>query len=278
VRADDHHRRRDRLPRRTGLQRPAARLPHPAPRRRRAPRPHQPRRPHLRLGDGRRGGAAPGARGGGGAARLHHPGDGGRRHVVPAGGAAASPGRAAQSAADGEGRARAPRAARRLPPPPLPGADGLRGADRRGHRRESVLPKAESRQAAPEDALAARRGAAPPRASRGSHRRRRAAFDLQRRRQRQPPLVHRGERAHRGHRRLRVPVRPPLRLLPRHLLPEGGRFALQVVRQPLPDVVTCLGGGYIASGEAGADRLPLPGCRRGSRSCRWRAPGRCRRR
>jgi D-serine deaminase-like pyridoxal phosphate-dependent protein len=35
-------------------------------------------------------------------------------------------------------------------------------------------------------------------------------------------------------------------------------FALQVVRRPLPDVVTCAGGGYIASGPAGADRLPSP--------------------
>ncbi|MDB5985914.1 MAG: hypothetical protein JWR16_967 [Nevskia sp.] len=35
-------------------------------------------------------------------------------------------------------------------------------------------------------------------------------------------------------------------------------FALQVVRQPTPDIVTCGGGGYIASGPAGADRLPRP--------------------
>jgi len=35
-------------------------------------------------------------------------------------------------------------------------------------------------------------------------------------------------------------------------------FALQVVRRPLPDVVTCAGGGYIASGPAGVDRLPVP--------------------
>jgi D-serine deaminase-like pyridoxal phosphate-dependent protein len=35
-------------------------------------------------------------------------------------------------------------------------------------------------------------------------------------------------------------------------------FALQVVRRPLPDVVTCAGGGYIASGPAGSDRLPTP--------------------
>ncbi len=35
-------------------------------------------------------------------------------------------------------------------------------------------------------------------------------------------------------------------------------FALQVVRIPAPGIVTCHGGGYVASGEAGADRLPIP--------------------
>ncbi len=35
-------------------------------------------------------------------------------------------------------------------------------------------------------------------------------------------------------------------------------FALQVVRHPAPGLATCLGGGFVASGEAGADRLPLP--------------------
>ncbi|WP_366515696.1 amino acid deaminase/aldolase [Solimonas marina] len=35
-------------------------------------------------------------------------------------------------------------------------------------------------------------------------------------------------------------------------------FALPVVRQPLPDVVTCSGGGYIASGPTGPDRVPQP--------------------
>lgn len=35
-------------------------------------------------------------------------------------------------------------------------------------------------------------------------------------------------------------------------------FVLQVVRRPDPRIVTCHGGGYIASGEAGRDRLPLP--------------------
>lgn len=35
-------------------------------------------------------------------------------------------------------------------------------------------------------------------------------------------------------------------------------FALQVVRRPSPAIVTCLGGGYIASGAAGRSRLPIP--------------------
>jgi D-serine deaminase-like pyridoxal phosphate-dependent protein len=35
-------------------------------------------------------------------------------------------------------------------------------------------------------------------------------------------------------------------------------FALQAVRRPAPDMVTCLGGGWIASGAAGPDRLPRP--------------------
>ena len=35
-------------------------------------------------------------------------------------------------------------------------------------------------------------------------------------------------------------------------------FALQVVRQPGPGLVTCHGGGYIASGGAGRSRLPIP--------------------
>jgi D-serine deaminase-like pyridoxal phosphate-dependent protein len=35
-------------------------------------------------------------------------------------------------------------------------------------------------------------------------------------------------------------------------------FALPVVRRPAPGVVTVLGGGYIASGPAGSDRLPTP--------------------
>ncbi len=35
-------------------------------------------------------------------------------------------------------------------------------------------------------------------------------------------------------------------------------FALPVVRAPAPGVVTALGGGYVASGEAGPDKLPIP--------------------
>jgi D-serine deaminase-like pyridoxal phosphate-dependent protein len=35
-------------------------------------------------------------------------------------------------------------------------------------------------------------------------------------------------------------------------------FALQVTRRPAPGIVTCHGGGYVASGAAGRDRLPLP--------------------
>lgn len=35
-------------------------------------------------------------------------------------------------------------------------------------------------------------------------------------------------------------------------------FALEVARIPEPGVITCLGGGYIASGEPGWDRLPVP--------------------
>ena len=42
----------------------------------------------------------------------------------------------------------------------------------------------------------------------------------------------------------------------RHL-PAAG-FAVEIVRRPRPDTYTCLGGGYIASGAAGPDRLPKP--------------------
>lgn len=35
-------------------------------------------------------------------------------------------------------------------------------------------------------------------------------------------------------------------------------FALPIVRRPIPGVYTCFGGGYIASGSPGRDRLPTP--------------------
>ena len=35
-------------------------------------------------------------------------------------------------------------------------------------------------------------------------------------------------------------------------------FALSVVRRPAPDTATLFGGGYLASGPAGKDRLPCP--------------------
>jgi D-serine deaminase-like pyridoxal phosphate-dependent protein len=35
-------------------------------------------------------------------------------------------------------------------------------------------------------------------------------------------------------------------------------FAIQIVRQPTPDIYTCLGGGYIASGQVGILKQPIP--------------------
>jgi D-serine deaminase-like pyridoxal phosphate-dependent protein len=35
-------------------------------------------------------------------------------------------------------------------------------------------------------------------------------------------------------------------------------FVLEVTRKPTPDMVTCLGGGYVASGTPGYDKVPLP--------------------
>lgn len=40
-------------------------------------------------------------------------------------------------------------------------------------------------------------------------------------------------------------------------LPAAG-FAVQIVRQPKPHIFTCLGGGYIASGQVGVIKQPLP--------------------
>lgn len=42
-------------------------------------------------------------------------------------------------------------------------------------------------------------------------------------------------------------------------------FGVQVVRRPAPGMVTCQGGGYTASGSAGADKLPVPVLPRGAR-------------
>ncbi|MEI7847590.1 MAG: alanine racemase [Chloroflexota bacterium] len=35
-------------------------------------------------------------------------------------------------------------------------------------------------------------------------------------------------------------------------------FAIQIVRFPAPGMITCLGGGYVASGAVGVEKLPLP--------------------
>ena len=35
-------------------------------------------------------------------------------------------------------------------------------------------------------------------------------------------------------------------------------FAVEIVRHPQPSIYTCLGGGYIASGSAGPEKLPQP--------------------
>ncbi len=40
-------------------------------------------------------------------------------------------------------------------------------------------------------------------------------------------------------------------------------FALEVTRRPTANMVTCLGGGYIASGKPGPDKVPLPWLPRG---------------
>jgi D-serine deaminase-like pyridoxal phosphate-dependent protein len=42
-----------------------------------------------------------------------------------------------------------------------------------------------------------------------------------------------------------------------HYQPAAG-FAIEIVRQPAPAIYTCLGGGYVASGAAGVDKLPQP--------------------
>jgi D-serine deaminase-like pyridoxal phosphate-dependent protein len=42
-------------------------------------------------------------------------------------------------------------------------------------------------------------------------------------------------------------------------------YAIEIVRKPAPGIYTCLGGGYPASGVAGADRLPRPYLPEGAR-------------
>jgi D-serine deaminase-like pyridoxal phosphate-dependent protein len=42
-------------------------------------------------------------------------------------------------------------------------------------------------------------------------------------------------------------------------------FAIEISRQPAPSIYTCLGGGYVASGAAGADKLPQPYLPHGAR-------------
>jgi len=46
--------------------------------------------------------------------------------------------------------------------------------------------------------------------------------------------------------------------MPSRGLSPAAFFATQVVRKPMPNMITCQGGGYIASGPAGDDRLPMP--------------------
>ena len=53
-------------------------------------------------------------------------------------------------------------------------------------------------------------------------------------------------------------------------------FALPVVRRPRVGVATVLGGGYVASGPAGKDRLPAPWLPAGLRSTRSKVQARCR--
>jgi D-serine deaminase-like pyridoxal phosphate-dependent protein len=57
----------------------------------------------------------------------------------------------------------------------------------------------------------------------------------------------------------------------RHL-PAAG-FAVEIVRQPRADIYTCLGGGYVASGSAGEDKLPKPYLPEGVRLIADEGPG-----
>ncbi len=49
-----------------------------------------------------------------------------------------------------------------------------------------------------------------------------------------------------------------------HYQPAAG-FALEIVRHPQPSIYTCLGGGYIASGAVGPEKLPQPYLPRGAK-------------
>lgn len=50
----------------------------------------------------------------------------------------------------------------------------------------------------------------------------------------------------------------------REVRPEpAAYFALEVARRPGPGLITCTGGGYVASGPPGEDRLPIPALPRG---------------
>lgn len=57
-----------------------------------------------------------------------------------------------------------------------------------------------------------------------------------------------------------------------HYAPAAG-FAIEVVRQPAAGVYTCLGGGYVASGQPGADRLPEPYLPAGARLSKFEGAG-----
>jgi len=62
----------------------------------------------------------------------------------------------------------------------------------------------------------------------------------------------------------------------RHL-PAAG-FAVEITRRPGPGLFTCLGGGYVASGGAGRDKLPVPYLRPERGCCRWKGPEKSRHR
>jgi D-serine deaminase-like pyridoxal phosphate-dependent protein len=57
----------------------------------------------------------------------------------------------------------------------------------------------------------------------------------------------------------------------RHL-PAAG-FAVEVTRRPAPGIYTCAGGGYVASGAAGRDKLPRPYLPEGARLVRQEGAG-----